>query len=175
MILTGPPGRIVAACKYEKNHFHLHSPIGNATAGVVFWGCKLRQYVSPTWPDVAMHSEHCTTLRRNFFRERSKQSKFIKLLYKLSLVNSHITLVLVCSGHENWRNSHVNSRLSTLMQLLFSRDQDMRVDETLVCQLSCNYLPFYQRTQMGCLVVAVRGSQDRVGFMKVLQTKWLLL
>ena len=48
---------------------------------------------------------------------------------KLSLVNSHATLVLVWPGHESWWNSHANSRLSTLMQLLFSFDQDMRVDE----------------------------------------------
>ena len=38
------------------------------------------------------------------------------------------------------------SRLSALVQLLFSFDQDMRVDETLMqtlaCQLSCNFFAF---------------------------------
>ena len=56
----------------------------------------------------------------------------MKLSCKLSLVNSHATLVLVWPGHESWWNSHVNSLLSTLMQLLFSFDQDTRVDETLM-------------------------------------------
>ena len=56
--------------------------------------------------------------------------------------NSHTTLVLVWPGHESWENSHTNSRLSTFMQLLFSFDQYMRVEKTLLqtlaCQLSCN-------------------------------------
>ena len=47
-------------------------------------------------------------------------------------------------------NSLANSRLSTLMQLLFSFDQDMRVDEThlqtLACQLSCNSCSRLTRT-----------------------------
>ena len=38
--------------------------------------------------------------------------------------------------------THVNAGLLTLMQLSFSFDQDMKVDETLMqtvaCQLSCN-------------------------------------
>ena len=61
---------------------------------------------------------------------------------KLSLIHSHATLVLVWQVQKSWLNSHANSRLSALMQLLFSFDQDMRVDETLMqtlaCQLSCN-------------------------------------
>ena len=65
-----------------------------------------------------------------------------KLSYKLLLLNSHATLVLVWQGHASWENSHVNSCLSTLMQLLFSFDRDMRVEKTLIqtlaYQLSCN-------------------------------------
>ena len=76
--------------------------------------------------------------------------ELMKLPCKLSLVNSHATFVLVWPGHESWWNSHANSRLSTLMQLLFSFDQDMRVDETLMqtlaCQLSCNSCSRLTRT-----------------------------
>ena len=65
-----------------------------------------------------------------------------KLSYKLLLINSHATLVLVWPGHASWENSHTNSCLSTLMQLLFSFDRDMRVEKTLIqtlaSQLSCN-------------------------------------
>ena len=65
-----------------------------------------------------------------------------KLSCKLLLINSHATLVLVWPGHASWENSHTNSCLSTLMQLLFSFDRDMRVEKTLVqtlaYQLSCN-------------------------------------
>ena len=65
-----------------------------------------------------------------------------KLSCKLSLLNSHATLVLVWPGHASWENSHTNSCLSTLMQLLFSFDRDMRVEKTLIqslaSQLSCN-------------------------------------
>jgi hypothetical protein len=65
-----------------------------------------------------------------------------KLWCKLSLLNSHATLVLVWPGHESWENSHANSRFSTLMQLLFSFDRGMRVEKTLMqtlaSQLSCN-------------------------------------
>jgi hypothetical protein len=63
-------------------------------------------------------------------------------LRKLSC-NSHATLVLVWPGYESWENSHdATCQLSsTLMQLLFSFDRDMRVEKTLVmltlaCQLS---------------------------------------
>jgi hypothetical protein len=38
-----------------------------------------------------------------------------KLSYKLSLLNSHATLVFVWLGHEGWENSQTNSRFSTLM------------------------------------------------------------
>jgi hypothetical protein len=51
---------------------------------------------------------------------------------QLSLVNFHATLVLVWRRNECWENSHVNSRLSTLMQLLFSFDQAMNVEKTLM-------------------------------------------
>ena len=58
-----------------------------------------------------------------------KQGKLMKLSCnspcKLSLVNSHATLVLVWSSTESWWNSHVNSRFSTLMQLLFSTAQSV--------------------------------------------------
>jgi hypothetical protein len=71
-----------------------------------------------------------------------KQWKLRKLSCKLSLLNSHATLVLVWSSNESWENSHVNSRFSTLMQLLFSFDQAMKVEKTLMqtlaSQLSCN-------------------------------------
>ena len=60
----------------------------------------------------------------------SKQWKLMKLSCKLSLVNSQATLVLVWSSNESWRNSHVNSRLSTHTQSLFSFDQATTVDET---------------------------------------------
>jgi hypothetical protein len=67
-----------------------------------------------------------------------------KLSCKLSLLNSHATLVLVWPAYESWEDSRANSRFSTtLMQLLFSSDQRMRVEKTLVQtldsqQLSCN-------------------------------------
>ena len=35
------------------------------------------------------------------------------------------------------QNSHTNSRLSTLIQLLFSFDQDMGVEKTLIQTLAC--------------------------------------
>jgi hypothetical protein len=59
-----------------------------------------------------------------------------KLSFKLSLLNSHATLVLVWPGHENWENSHANSRFSTLMQLLFSFDRGMRIEKTLIQTLA---------------------------------------
>ena len=59
-----------------------------------------------------------------------------KLSCKLSLLNSHATLVLVWPGHESWENSDANSRFSTLMQLLFSFDQGMRVEKTLMQTLA---------------------------------------
>ena len=59
-----------------------------------------------------------------------------KLSCKLSLLNSHATLVLVWPGHESWENSHANSCFSTLMQLLFSFDQGMRVEKTLMQTLA---------------------------------------
>ena len=78
--------------------------------------------------------------------------ELMKLSCKLSFVNPHAILVLVWPGHESWWNSHTNSRLSTLMQLLFSFDQDMRVDETLmqtlVCQPSCNSCSRLTRTSL---------------------------
>ena len=66
----------------------------------------------------------------------TRTRELMKLSCKLSLVSSRATLVLVWPGHESWWNSHVNSRLSTLMQLLFSFDQDTRVDETLMQTLT---------------------------------------
>jgi hypothetical protein len=38
-----------------------------------------------------------------------------ELSCKLSLLNSHVTLVLVWPGHESWENSHTNSHFSTLI------------------------------------------------------------
>ena len=67
----------------------------------------------------------------------TRTRELMKLSCKLSLVNSHATLVLVWPGHESWWDSHANSRLSTLMQLLLSFDQDTRVDETLMQTLAC--------------------------------------
>jgi hypothetical protein len=61
-----------------------------------------------------------------------KQWKLRKLSCKLSLVNFHATLVLVWSSNESWENSHVNSRLLTLVQLLFSFDQAIKVEKTLM-------------------------------------------
>jgi hypothetical protein len=73
-----------------------------------------------------------------------------KLWCKLSLLNSHATLVLVWPGHESWENSQANSRFSTLMQLLFSFDQGMKVEKTLMqtlaSQLSCNSCSRLTRT-----------------------------
>jgi hypothetical protein len=34
---------------------------------------------------------------------------------KSTLINSHVTLVLVWPGHESWENSHANSRFSTFI------------------------------------------------------------
>jgi hypothetical protein len=56
---------------------------------------------------------------------------------RLSGINSHATPVLVCRpGHGSWENSHANSRLSTLMQLLFSFDRGVRVEKTLMQTLA---------------------------------------
>ena len=41
-----------------------------------------------------------------------------KLSYKLLLVNSRATLVLISPGHESQTNSHTNPGLSTLVKLL---------------------------------------------------------
>jgi hypothetical protein len=41
-----------------------------------------------------------------------------KLSCKLSLLNSHATLVLVWPGHESWENYHANSRFSSLINSL---------------------------------------------------------
>ena len=65
----------------------------------------------------------------------------MKLSYKLSLVNSHGTLVLFWPGHESWWNySHANPRLQVnshaVMQLLFSFDQDIWQLMKLSCKLS---------------------------------------
>jgi hypothetical protein len=73
-----------------------------------------------------------------------------KLSCKLSLLNSHATLVLIWPGHESWENSHANSRFSTLMQLLVAFDWGMRVEKTLMqtlaSQLSCNSCSHLTRT-----------------------------
>ena len=66
----------------------------------------------------------------------TKTWELMKLSCKLSLVNSHATLVLVWPGHESWWNSHANSRLSTLMQLLFSHLTRTRELMKLSCKLS---------------------------------------
>ena len=70
-----------------------------------------------------------------------------KLSYKLSLLNSHATLVRVWPGHQSWENSHTNSRFSTLRQLLFAFDQDIRVEktlrQTLACQLSSTLMQLF--------------------------------
>ena len=44
-----------------------------------------------------------------------------------ALITSRATLVLVWPGHDSWENSYTDSRLSTLMQLLFIFDKDTRV------------------------------------------------
>ena len=70
----------------------------------------------------------------------------ITSIFRQPYFNSHATLVLVIwPGHENWENSHSNSRFSTLMQLLFSCcsfDRGTRIEKTLMqtlaSQLSCN-------------------------------------
>ena len=54
-----------------------------------------------------------------------------------TLVDSHATLVLVSPGHQSYGNSLTNFRLSTLTQLLFSFQQDIRVMETLIQTLPC--------------------------------------
>ena len=68
-----------------------------------------------------------------------------------ALIKSRVTLVLIWPGHENWENSHTNSRLLTLMQLLFSFDQHMRIEKTLIqtlaCWLSCNFCSRLTRTR----------------------------
>jgi hypothetical protein len=68
-----------------------------------------------------------------------------KLSFKLSLLNSHVTLALVWPGHDSWENSHANSRLSTLMQLLFSFDQDTRIEKTLMQTLASQLSPTFER------------------------------
>ena len=59
--------------------------------------------------------------------------ELMKLSCKLSFVNSHTTLVLVCPGHESWRNSHANSRLWQLS-----------CNSCLTCTIRClsKYGPF---------------------------------
>ena len=70
----------------------------------------------------------------------------IKLSYKLSLLNSHATLVLVLLGHENWENSHTNSRLLTLINshatlvLVWPGHESWEtLIQTLTCQLSSSF------------------------------------
>jgi hypothetical protein len=53
-----------------------------------------------------------------------------------TLINSHVTLALVWPGHDSWENSHANSRFSTLMQLLFSFDRGTRIEKTLMQTLA---------------------------------------
>jgi hypothetical protein len=62
--------------------------------------------------------------------------RYVRGNIQSTLINSHATLVLVWPGHESWENSHANSRFSTLMQLLFSFDRDMRVEKTLTQTLA---------------------------------------
>ena len=85
--------------------------------------------------ETLMHALACQ-LSCNSCSRLTRTWELMKLSCKLSLVNCHATLVLVWPGYESWWNSHANSRLSTLMQLLFSFDHDMRVHETLMCKLS---------------------------------------
>ena len=104
----------------------------------------------------------------------------MKLSCKLSLANSHATLVLVWPGHESWWNSHAKSRLSTLMQLLFSFDQDMRVDETLMqtlaCQLSCNSCSRLTRTwelmKLSCKISLVNSHATLVLVWPGHESRW---
>jgi hypothetical protein len=57
-----------------------------------------------------------------------------------TLIKSHATLALVWLGHESCENSHANSRFSTLMQLLLSFDWGMRVVKTLMQTLASQLL-----------------------------------
>ena len=66
-----------------------------------------------------------------------------------TLINSHDTLVLISPGHESWENSLTSLATqlsSTLMQLLFTFDQDMTVEKTLIqtlaSQLSSTLMQF---------------------------------
>ena len=47
------------------------------------------------------------------------------------------SVVRLTTGHGSWENSHTNCRLSALIQLLFSFDQDSRVEKTLIRALTC--------------------------------------
>jgi hypothetical protein len=96
-----------------------------------------------SWEKSHANSRFSTLMQLLFSFDRGPGARELrKLSCKLSLLNSHATLVLVWPGHESWEKSHANSRFSTLVQLLFSFDRGTRVEKTLMqtlaSQLSCN-------------------------------------
>jgi hypothetical protein len=77
-----------------------------------------------SWEKLSLLNSH--QLLCNSCSRLSGAWELIKLSCKLSLLNSHATLVLVWPGHESWENSHANSRFSTLI--------NSHVTLVLVCQ-----------------------------------------
>ena len=96
---------------------------------------------------LSLLNSHATLMQLlfSFDQDMRVEKTLMQTLASQLSCNSHATLVLVWPGHESWENSHWNSRFSTLINshaLLFSFDQDMRVQKTLMqtlaSQLSCN-------------------------------------
>jgi hypothetical protein len=78
-------------------------------------------------------------------------SKLRKLSCKLSLLNSRASFVLVWPGHQSWENSHANSRFSTLVQVLFSFDRDIKVEKALMQTLASQLILFEESFIPGVL------------------------
>ena len=103
-----------------------------------------------------LSSKSCYRLTRTW--------ELIKLLYKLLLVNSHATPGLVWTF--SWNISLNICNTSSIMQILFSFDQDRRVEKTvrktLACQFSSTLKQFCYRITRTCKLTRVEIPQTLI-------------
>jgi hypothetical protein len=116
---------------------------------------------------LSLLNSHATLMQTLASQLSSTLMQLIQLVWTRTLLlfsfDLLATLVLVWPGHESWENSHTHSRFSTLMQLLFSFDQDMRAEktvmQTLASQLSCK-LSLLELNSHATLVLVWPGHES---------------
>ena len=106
--------------------------------------------------DVTLMQTLACQLSCNSCSRLTRTWELMKLSCKLSLVNSHATLVLVWPGHESW-NSHAKSRLSTPRQNIFK-------SPTFSC--CCSFFTFFAFSAFSC--------ENKISFRSLMQWLWNL-